>query len=137
MKKTKSTALFLGIASAMAFAQDGSACIAFKNGTGDYDKHCYNSGLRQMAEGKCYTMNKDRVKEGVPQWINEEANQTWWWEETSCGEAPASSSSVKPVESSSSIAPVSSEPILIRLNQMNALKWRFRSIMLFNWGCMK
>ena len=105
MKKTQSTALFLGIASAMAFAQDGSACIAFKNGAGDYDKHCYNSGLRQMAAGKCYTMNKDRVKEGVPQWINEEANQTWWWSETSCGDEPVSSSSV---ESSSSEVPESS-----------------------------
>jgi hypothetical protein len=61
-----------------------SACIAFKNGKGDYDKNCYNSGLRGMAEGKCYTMNPDRVKEGVPQWINEEASQTWWWVETPC-----------------------------------------------------
>ena len=61
-----------------------SACIAFENGKGDYDKNCYNSGLRGMAEGKCYTMNPDRVKEGVPQWINEEASQTWWWVETPC-----------------------------------------------------
>ena len=37
-----------------------------------------------MAAGKCYTMNPDRVREGVPQWINEEANQTWWWSEVSC-----------------------------------------------------
>ena len=37
-----------------------------------------------MAAGKCYTMNPNRVREGVPQWINEEANQTWWWSETSC-----------------------------------------------------
>ncbi len=37
-----------------------------------------------MAAGKCYTMNPDRVKEGVPQWINEEANQTWWWSVVSC-----------------------------------------------------
>ena len=37
-----------------------------------------------MAAGKCYTMNPDRVREGVPQWINEEATQTWWWVETSC-----------------------------------------------------
>ena len=61
-----------------------SACIKFKNGEGDYDKHCYNEGLRGMAAGKCYTMNPDRVKEGVPQWINEEATQTWWWSEVSC-----------------------------------------------------
>jgi hypothetical protein len=54
------------------------------NGKGNYDKNCYNSGLRQMAAGKCYTMNPDRVREGVPQWINEEASQTWWWVETPC-----------------------------------------------------
>jgi hypothetical protein len=41
-----------------------------------------------MAEGKCYTMNPARVAEGVPQWINDDAAQTWWWVETSCGEAP-------------------------------------------------
>ena len=69
-----------------------STCIAFKNGTGDYNKNCYNSGLRNMEAGKCYTMNADRVKEGVPQWINEEANQTWWWSVVSCD-----ATSVQPV----------------------------------------
>jgi hypothetical protein len=39
-----------------------------------------------MAEGKCYTMNPARVAEGVPQWINDDATQDWWWVETSCGE---------------------------------------------------
>ena len=39
-----------------------------------------------MAEGKCYTMNPARVAEGVPQWINDDAAQDWWWVETSCGE---------------------------------------------------
>ena len=33
-------------------------------------------------------MNPARVAEGVPQWINDDAAQTWWWVETSCGEAP-------------------------------------------------
>ena len=39
-----------------------------------------------MAAGKCYTMNSDRVREGVPQWINEEATQTWWWSVVSCAD---------------------------------------------------
>lgn len=82
MKTTKKTTLFLGLASAMVFAQEASPCIPFVNGTGDYDKHCYNSGLLDMAPGKCYTINPDRIKEGVPQWINQMVSQTWWWTET-------------------------------------------------------
>jgi hypothetical protein len=73
-----------------------SACIAFKNGEGNYDKNCYNSGLRGMAEGKCYTMNPARAAEGVPQWINEEATETWWWVEAPC-DATGVEPVVKPV----------------------------------------
>ncbi len=105
MKKVKSTSLFLGVASAMAFAQDGAACIPFVNGTGHYGEHCYNAGLKDMEKGKCYTMNPDRKSEN-PQWINDIVSQTWWWVETACVEAPASSSSVE--VSSSSVAPASS-----------------------------
>ena len=61
-----------------------SPCIPFVNGVYGYNEHCYNSGLKNMAAGKCYTMNPDRVPGGVPQWINDEANQTWWWVETPC-----------------------------------------------------
>jgi hypothetical protein len=57
-------------------------CIAFVNGVGEYDEHCYKSGLKNMANGKCYTMNPDRKPS--PVWINDEADQTWWWIETSC-----------------------------------------------------
>ena len=109
MKNIKSTSLFLGVASAMAFAQDGAACIPFVNGVGDYDKHCYNSGLIDMEKGKCYTMNADRAREGVPQWINNIVSQTWWWSETECIEEPASSSSVEPESSSSEVVSSSSE----------------------------
>ena len=105
MKNIKSTSLFLGVASAMAFAQDGAACIPFVNGTGHYGEHCYNAGLKDMEKGKCYTMNPDRESEN-PQWINDFVSQTWWWVETACVEAPASSSSVE--VSSSSVAPASS-----------------------------
>lgn len=62
----------------------GDSCIPFVNGVGDYDKHCYNSGLENMAPGKCYTMNKDRIPDGVPLYINGSASDTWWWSETSC-----------------------------------------------------
>ncbi|WP_304039005.1 hypothetical protein [Fibrobacter succinogenes] len=109
MKNIKSTSLFLGVASAMAFAQDGAACIPFVNGVGDYNKHCYNSGLIDMEKGKCYTMNADRAREGVPQWINNIVSQTWWWSETECIEEPASSSSVEPESSSSEVVSSSSE----------------------------
>ena len=102
MKTTKITTLVLGVASAMAFAQDGSACIPFVNGSGDYDKHCYNSGLLDMEEGKCYTFNPDRIDANpVPQWVNNIASQSWWWIETPCIEE-VSSSSVEPESSSSS-----------------------------------
>ena len=103
MKTTKITTIFLGMASAMAFAQEGSACIPFVNGTGNYDKHCYNEGLIDMEEGKCYTFNPARVAEApVQQWVNNIASQTWWWVETPCIEE-VSSSSVEPESSSSEI----------------------------------
>ncbi|MDY6332890.1 MAG: hypothetical protein SPL52_15430 [Fibrobacter sp.] len=103
MKTTKITTIFLGMASAMAFAQEGSACIPFVNGTGNYDKHCYNEGLLEMEKGKCYTFNPARVAEApVQQWVNNIASQTWWWVETPCIEG-VSSSSVEPESSSSEI----------------------------------
>ncbi|MBR6378822.1 MAG: T9SS type A sorting domain-containing protein [Fibrobacter sp.] len=76
----------------------GGSCIAFVNGTGDYGDHCYNSGLNDMEDGKCYTMNPERNP--APQWINGSVTETYWWVETSCGGEESSSS----VESSSSAA---------------------------------
>ena len=136
MKTTKITTLFLGFASAMALAQEGSACIPFVNGTGDYTKNCYNAGLLEMTEGKCYALNPDRYRDVENQlWINNVATQEWWWVETPCiaevsssSEEPESSSSeivepesssseiVEPESSSSHEAPVSSssaEPIVV------------------------
>ena len=78
----------------------GGSCIAFVNGTGDYGDHCYNSGLNDMEEGKCYTMNPERNP--APQWINGSVTETYWWVETSCGEEESSSSSEE-VSSSSAI----------------------------------
>ena len=65
-------------------ASSFGACIAFVNGVYGYNEHCYNSGLEEMAEGKCYTMNPARVPDGVPQWINNKASDTHWWVETTC-----------------------------------------------------
>lgn len=72
-------------ASTPAWADKG--CIAFVNGTGDYDQNCYNSGLHNMAPGKCYTYNTQRGPQ-VPTWINNMASETWWWVETDCIDAP-------------------------------------------------
>lgn len=62
-------------------APTGCTCIAWVNGTGDYDKNCYSSGLNNM-NGKCYTMNPDRGTS--PSSINDNASDTWWWKEVSC-----------------------------------------------------
>ncbi len=78
----------------------GGPCIAFVNGSGDYGDYCYNSGLKNMAEGKCYTMNPERNP--APQYISDDVSQTYWWVETSCGIVESSSSSE---ESSSSAIP--------------------------------
>lgn len=58
------------------------SCVAFVNGTGDYNQHCYNSGLTGMVASTCYTMNPDRGT--PPQWINETATDTYWWITTPC-----------------------------------------------------
>ena len=66
-------------------------CVEFHNGSGNYTANCYNSGLLNMAENKCYTVNPDRkpYPEGdgtVPQTghMNNNAQDAWWWVETEC-----------------------------------------------------
>lgn len=58
-------------------------CIAFVNGVGGYGNQCYRSGLNRMNANTCYTMNPARAP--APQWINNNANDSWWWVPTSCG----------------------------------------------------
>ena len=94
MKKFIYSSMAVAMLASFAAAQESSpvwaekGCIAFvENGAGDYDQNCYNSGLENMAPGKCYTFNKDRGV--VPQWINKRASETWWWVETECVEPPA------------------------------------------------
>jgi len=110
MKKVKSTSLLLGLASAMAFAQDGAACVKFENGSGDFIGKCFNDGLLGMAEGKCYKLVDARANDVQGQlWINNIATESWWWEETACGgEEPVSSSSEVAESSSSEVAESSS-----------------------------
>lgn len=66
-------------------------CVEFHNGSGNYTANCYNSGLVNMAENKCYTVNPARkpYPEGdgtVPQTgsMNNNAADAWWWVEAEC-----------------------------------------------------
>ena len=59
----------------------GGSCILFVNGVGDYDKHCYSSGLENQETGKCYKLQDGRESY---QWINQNANDNFWWQETTC-----------------------------------------------------
>jgi hypothetical protein len=45
---------------------------------------CFSSGLDNMEPGKCYSLNPDRGTQYG--WINNNAQDRWWWRETSCGE---------------------------------------------------
>lgn len=59
------------------------------NGVGNYNTNCYKSGLASMSANTCYTMNSDRG--ASPAWINNNANDTWWWKTTSCSGIKAKS----------------------------------------------
>ena len=74
----------VALLAAAAFAETVTVddCVAFENGLANYDKTCIKSGLLNMKEGTCYTMNPDRIVS--PEWINNDASQTWWWVETEC-----------------------------------------------------
>lgn len=42
----------------------------------------FNEGLQNMEEGKCYSLNPDwGAQHG---WINDNAQDTWWWREVDC-----------------------------------------------------
>jgi len=43
---------------------------------------CFSSGLDNMAQGKCYSLNPDRGTQYG--WINNNAQDRWWWREVSC-----------------------------------------------------
>ncbi len=54
------------------------------------ENDCFSEGgdgLYNMEPGKCYTMNPDRIREGNNKgWVNNNAQDRWWWVETGCGE---------------------------------------------------
>ena len=57
------------------------------NGSGDYNGKCFNAGLNEMAEGKCYALNPDRGQVNDI-WINNRAVDTYWWSEVACADEP-------------------------------------------------
>jgi hypothetical protein len=63
----------------------GSAC---KNNERGADavytaNDCFNDGLDNMEPGKCYSLNPDRGTQYG--WINNNAQDSWWWMEVQCG----------------------------------------------------
>ena len=57
------------------------------NGSGDYNGKCFNAGLNDMEEGKCYALNPDRGQVNDI-WINNRAADTYWWSEVACADEP-------------------------------------------------
>jgi hypothetical protein len=45
---------------------------------------CFSSGLDNMEPDKCYALNPDRDTQYG--WINNNAQDSWWWREVPCGE---------------------------------------------------
>ncbi len=74
-----------------------SPCIAFEFGVGAYGEHCYNSGLDDMDDGKCYTLNPERPS--VFKFPATSAKDAYWWVETSCLDFVPPSSSSQETES--------------------------------------
>ena len=81
-------------------------CVEFVNGNGDFEGHCYESGLQDMESGKCYALNPeiDFVLQSVP----DVASDGYWWVEVPCV-IGSSSSSEEYVWSSSDFESLSSE----------------------------
>jgi hypothetical protein len=47
---------------------------------------CFSSGLDNMEPDKCYALNPDRGTQYG--WINNDAQDSWWWHEVPCGVNP-------------------------------------------------
>lgn len=61
-----------------------NGCIENKRGANAVylPSDCFNSGLDNMEKGKCYSLNPDRGTQYG--WINNNAQDSWWWIETPC-----------------------------------------------------
>jgi len=75
-----------------------TSCITYTGGK-SHCNECYNAGLQNM-NGKCYKVHQDR--NCAEQWLNDNAAETYWWQEVSCtgGGSTPSSSSAAPSSSS-------------------------------------
>ena len=80
-------------------------CIEYVGGNYDYLTNCFNAGLHNIDEGKCYAFNDERKDVNNGPWVNDNAADKWWWHETECFEE------VEAVESSSSEPELSSSSI--------------------------
>ena len=62
-------------------------CIEYVHGAGNWTTNCYNAGLNGMEEGKCYEIKPARYAQVVnQQYINGNAFDTYWWQETLCAD---------------------------------------------------
>lgn len=61
-----------------------AGCIGNKRGSNAvyHPSDCFSSGLDNMTPGKCYSLNPERGTQYG--WINNNAQDSWWWVETPC-----------------------------------------------------
>lgn len=53
------------------------------DGTVNSPDQIFDSGLQNMEEGSCYSLNPARVGE-FDSWVNNNAQDSWWWREVEC-----------------------------------------------------
>lgn len=61
-----------------------AGCVKNKRGSNAvyHPGDCFSSGLDNMTPGKCYSLNPERGTQYG--WINNNAQDSWWWVETPC-----------------------------------------------------
>lgn len=61
-----------------------AGCVKNKRGSNAvyHPSDCFSSGLDNMTPGKCYSLNPERGTQYG--WINNNAQDTWWWVEAPC-----------------------------------------------------
>lgn len=61
-----------------------AGCVKNKRGSNAvyHPGDCFSSGLDNMTLGKCYSLNPERGTQYG--WINNNAQDSWWWVETPC-----------------------------------------------------
>ena len=94
----------------------GTSCIAYTGGK-SHCNECYNAGLQNM-NGKCYKVHQDR--DCTTQWLNDNAADTYWWQEVSCTGGGGTPSSSSAASSSSSPGGGSGTPVTITNTDNNS-----------------